>query len=125
MMVGDNIYHFDTKIRKWRQADSHHSNPDGSPNAKNLSTDTKSDKVLISRHFFYFGTNAPLVPGEIIAKIGFKNGIGYRVYEKGECASLIDWLQKNFGLALNRVQADPHDFEISEKRYSGKGSKVI
>jgi len=125
MMVGDNIYFLDPKTREWTQADSHHSNPDGSLNTKNLSADTKSDKVLISRRFFYFGTAAPMVPPGLLAEIGFKNGIGHRVFDEEDCVKLLDWLQRNFGGARNRVQADPHDFEISEKRYSGKGSKII
>jgi hypothetical protein len=125
MMVGDNIYYLEPTTSKWNQADSHHSNPDGTINAENLNTDTKSDKVLISRRFFYFGRNAPLVPPDMIANIGFKNGIGHRVYERGECAKLIDWLEQNFGLVVNTVHGDPYDFEISDKRYSGKGSKII
>jgi hypothetical protein len=124
MMVGDNIYHLDVRSKKWHQADSHHSNTDGSANAKNLGTDTKSDKVLISRHFAYFGKNAPIVPPELLNGIGFKNGIGHRVYDHGECDMLLDWLTLNFGKGFNTVLADPFDFEISEKRYSGTGSKI-
>ena len=125
MMVGDNIYYLDPETQKWNQADSHHSNADGSPNRKNLSTDTKSRNVLISRHFFYFGVNAPLVPADMISEIGFKNGIGHRVYDRDKCVKLIDWLQENFGFAVDTIQGDPFDFEISDKRYSGTGSKII
>ena len=52
MMVGDNIYFLNPSNGKWQQADSHHSNVDGSLNEKNLSTDTKSDKILLSHHFY-------------------------------------------------------------------------
>ena len=125
MMVGDNIYFLNPNTKLWQQADSHHSNADGSLNAKNLSTDTKSDKVLISRHFYYFGSAAPHVPEDIIGEIGFKNGIGHRVYDSGQCVRLTDWLQNTFGPQVNTVQGDPFDFEISDKRYSGEGSKII
>lgn len=125
MMVGDNIYFLDPGNNQWQQADSHHSNADGSPNEKNLSTDTKSDKVLISRHFYYFGSTAPDVPADIIGEIGFKNGIGHRVYDSEKCVRLIDWLKSTFGPEVNTVQGDPFDFEISDKRYSGEGSKII
>jgi hypothetical protein len=125
MMVGDNIYHLDGETNNWRQADSHHSNSDGSPNLKNLGTDTKSDRVLISRHFFYFGIEAPLVPTRIMQKIGFRNGIGHRVYRNNECDALIAWLEKDYKTDLNTVRADPYDFALSDKRYSGKGSKII
>jgi hypothetical protein len=125
MLVGDNIYHREPKSQKWQQADSHHSHPDGSPNLENLGRDTKCDKVLISRHFWYFGNTAPKVPPDIITSIGFKNGVGHRVYDYGRCAHLLEWLNKNFRSMLNRTQADPHDFRISDKRFSGHGSKIV
>jgi hypothetical protein len=125
MMVGDNIYFLDPKTNAWNQADSHHSNPDGSLNTKNLRTDTKSNKVLISRQFYYFGSAAPLVPAHILTRLGFKNGIGHRVFEVNDCVPLLSWLDATFSRAFNRVQGDPHDFDISDRRYSGKGSKII
>lgn len=125
MMVGDNIYFQDPTTHKWQQADSHHSNADGSLNEKNLSTDTKSVHVLISRHFYYFGSYAPSIPEGVIKAVGFKNGIGHRVYTAQQGAMLIEWLDKNFRTLVNTVQGDPFDFEISEKRYSGVGSTVI
>jgi hypothetical protein len=124
MMVGDNIYHRDT-TGHWYQADSHHSKTDGSVNPDNLRNDTKSDKVLISRHFYYFGIDAPVVPGNIISAIGFKNGIGHRIFEGDQCLSLIEWLHHNFGSYKNTIQADPFYFRISHKRYSPEGNKIL
>ncbi|WP_345783759.1 hypothetical protein [Luteolibacter rhizosphaerae] len=57
MLLGDNIYHQDLQ-GEWIQADSHHSNLDGSQNSHNTRNDTQKDAVLISTHFFYFGSNA-------------------------------------------------------------------
>lgn len=37
---GDNIYSKDAQTGRWRQADSHHSLEDGSPNPLNISADT-------------------------------------------------------------------------------------
>jgi hypothetical protein len=125
MMVGDNIYHFDRRTKKWHQADSHHSNADGSVNLKNLTTDTKSDKVLISDHFFYFGREAPLVPRQILNAIGYKNRRNYRVFDLTACADLIAWIDKSFKGSLNRVVADPFEFDQSSKRYAGHGSKIV
>ncbi len=125
MMVGDNIYFLNPDSKLWQQADSHHSNSDGSLNEKNLRTDTKSNKVLKSRHFYYFGRNAPQVPAGVLGEIGFKNGIGHRVYDSEKCVKLTDWLESTFGSKVNTVQGDPFDFEIGDKRYSGEGSKVI
>ena len=118
MMVGDNIYHFDKVQKKWQQADSHHSNEDGSVNQKNLSTDTKSDKVLISRYFFYFGKEAPCVPRHLLEAIGYKNQIGHRVFEDKTARCLTEWLHNSFIGSLNQVIDDPFDFSNSDERYS-------
>lgn len=124
MMVGDNIYHFDRSAKRWRQADSHHSNADGSVNTHNLRVDTKSDKVLISHHYFYFGSRAPVVPSHILESIGFRNGRNYRVFDEGICACLLDWLYTSHRESLKIVTADPFDFESSERRYSAADNKV-
>ena len=76
MMIGDNIYHRQGLTRDWTQVDSHHSNPDGTPNQINIKKDTSADRVLISREFFYFGRSAPAVPAEILSVLGFTNRIG-------------------------------------------------
>jgi hypothetical protein len=61
----------------------------------------------------------------MLPEIGFKNGRSHRVYKLQECARIVEWLEKTFGSAVNTVQADPYDFEISNKRYTGKGSEII
>jgi hypothetical protein len=124
MMVGDNIYHYDSIRQEWYQADSHHSNADGSVNPHNLRTDTKADNVLLSRHFFYFGREAPPIPSDLLDALGFKNGRHYRVFDADQCAGIIHWLQNSFGDSLNQVKADPFDFENSEKCYSADKNKI-
>jgi hypothetical protein len=124
MLVGDNIYHYDSHTRKWHQADSHHSNPDGSVNLHNLRTDTKSDKVLVSQHYFYFGSKAPAVPKRLLDAIGFTNGRNYRVFDAKACVGLIQWLHTSYSSLLNTVGADPFDFHQSDKRYSAGDNKV-
>ena len=124
MLVGDNIYHFDSLRKKWLQADSHHSNADGSVNIHNMHTDTKSDKVLLSQHFFYFGKEAPIVPVKLLEVIGYQNRRNYRVFDAKICTSLIKWLHNSFGKLLNQVPADPFDFADSQKRYSVATNKI-
>lgn len=124
MMVGDNIYRFNPTSCNWEQADSHHSNADGSVNAHNLEVDTQSDKVLVSDHFFYFGKKAPVVPSPLLSSVGYKNGRNYRVLPLGVCSEMIAWLYQTFGKALNKVVDAPFDFGTSEKRYSVKGNKI-
>ncbi len=125
MMVGDNIYYRDPATDKWHQADSHHSNADGSINQANLKTDTRyTENVLISDEFFYFGTEAPIVPNNLLDSIGYKNHRGYRVFAADAVADLIVWLKNSFGKSVNSIIGDPFDFDVSEKRYSGRGSKI-
>jgi hypothetical protein len=123
MMVGDNIYHRPDGESVWQQLDSHHSLADGSPNPLNVEKDTSANRVLISRHFFYFGKEAPSVPPEILNRLGFKNGIGHRVFDAQHCTALLDWIATHRE-ATNTILADPFDFKKSEKRYTGKGSAV-
>lgn len=120
MIAGDNIYYLDATQNIWCQADSYHSNPDGSTYLPHLYKDTKSNKVLISNHFFYFGKKAPLVPNALLQAIGYKNKINHRVFEHRIAGGLVEWLYNSFGGALNQVIGDPFDFYQSEKRFSGK-----
>lgn len=58
---GDNIYHHVNGV--WVQEPSHHSFSDGM-NFTNLNRDTKTDRVLIAKEFYYFGKDAILLPTE-------------------------------------------------------------
>ena len=122
-MVGDNIYHRPEGAADWQQLDSHHSLEDGSPNPLNIEKDTKANRVLISRHFFYFGKDAPQVPTHILRGLGFVNRIGHRVFDAEDCTALLEWIVSHRE-AENTVLSDPFDFKQSAKRYTGKGSAV-
>ena len=125
MMVGDNIYFRDPDSNIWSQADSHHSKSDGTINQINLKTDTgATENVLISDEFFYFGTTAPIVPNDLLNSLGYKNHRGHRVFAADAAADLVAWLKNSFGKSVNIILGDPFDFNVSEKRYSGRGSKL-
>ena len=124
MMVGDNIYHRDQNDNSWHQADSHHSNPDGSPNLLNVNKDTSADRVLLSRDFFYFGRTAPVVPSSLLEQLGFRNGRNHRVFEDCRCVALLNWLATECRGARNVIAGDPFDFDHSARRYSGRGSSL-
>ena len=122
MMVGDNIYHRDSDSAPWQQADSHHSHADGSINQLNLARDTQSDRVLISQHFFYFGSAAPCVPIELLDALGYQNRRNHRTFGdeyKTSVDRLIAWIETTFRGDRNQVIADPFDFQKSEDRYAG------
>jgi hypothetical protein len=124
MMVGDNIYHRLPRTRAWQQEDSHHSNPDGTPNPHNVINDTKADRVLLSTEFFYFGRNAPTVPRQILEDLGYVNTRNYRVFTAEQASALVDWLRATFGRQVNLVLGAPFDFEGSARRYSAGDNKI-
>lgn len=59
---GDNIYHH-ADDATWIQENSHHSKVDGI-NEINLTHDTQTDRVLISKLYWYFGANAIDLPSK-------------------------------------------------------------
>ncbi len=124
MMVGDNIYYRDPSSREWRQADSHHSNSDGTINTHNLEKDTKTDRVLISNEFYYFGAQAPQVPNVVLNGMGYRNCRDYRVFELSACTEFMTWLHREYGRERNLVSGDPFDFAESSKRYSVQDNKI-
>jgi hypothetical protein len=92
---GDNIYHRHGKT--WRQADSHHSLPGGAINPKNVESDTKADRVLISRSFAYWGGSGPAIPTEFRDWNGVdivRKSIGHRHnFPADLVASFLQWLE--------------------------------
>jgi hypothetical protein len=59
-LYGDNIYH--QLDGQWIQVNSHHSLETGQPNQRNISHDTKVNRLLIARKFVYFGSAAIPIP---------------------------------------------------------------
>lgn len=64
LAFGDNIYRPDG-AGGWIQLDSHHSFHDGSPNPANTVADTKTDSVLTSRDYIYWGGDGPQIPTQL------------------------------------------------------------
>jgi hypothetical protein len=124
MMLGDNIYHR-AQDGTWRQADSHHSQSDGSADPHNIQRDTSADRVLISRHFYYFGGAAPTIPSAHLSAIGFQNAIGHRVYPFLQCEDLVHWLETAYLRELNTVFAVPFLFRQSTARYSVRNDRIV
>lgn len=58
---GDNIYHRG-RDGGWRQENSHHSLADGTANTLNVEHDTKTDRILVSDSFTYWGAVGPEIP---------------------------------------------------------------
>jgi hypothetical protein len=124
-IVGDNIYHHTPGAGGWHQEDSHHSQPDGTPDPCNIQHDTQTDRVLISDHFIYFGRATLIIPVDVLKQIGFHNAIGHRVYSLAEAQPLLSWLKAVFGNQMNHVLGDPFQFTSSGARYSKKTDRII
>ncbi len=75
---GDNIYHRDRSSSEWIQADSHHSQEDGSPNQLNITHDTQSETVLVGKEYYYWGNSGPIIPNK------FRSYDGYDVCHSGQ-----------------------------------------
>lgn len=124
-MLGDNIYHKDGN-EAWIQEDSHHSNPDGTYNRKNLNRDTgRCDQVLISDFFLYFGSNAIEINLE---SIGYKR---IRNFKK-TCLStstageeLISSIWKGNLNNKNHIISDPCQFMKSHQRVDQETGRII
>lgn len=112
-MYGDNIYHMVDE--DWYQANSHHSLEDGSVNMKNLTKDTRSDSVLISDIFYYFGSNNIEIPPKLVALL-CKSGRAHRYADPVAFASLLDILNRHFEPGYN---GDPIQF-TKFCRYKGE-----
>ena len=90
---GDNIYHRENG--KWLQADSRHSQIGGEPNLLNLKRDTaKTDRVLISSEFTYWGGDGPSIPAKF-ADFVHKTP-GYRAFfSEADIARFLDWIGRD------------------------------
>ncbi len=112
---GDNIYHHDINTGMWLQENSHHSNEE-EINYINLNKDTGADAVLISDKYWYFGSNACILPADFNSVVSY--GRPYKKIENEDIVSgLIRWLSVNFN---EKINGRPFDWTSGFKRYNGK-----
>ena len=125
VLVGDNIYHTN-HLGGWVQEDSHHSNPDGSPNEVNLVQDTgATDQVLISRQFLYFGSAAVIVN---LNQIGYgrsrvRDCCKYPFADSPAAVELVQQTVADHREDLNQVIGDPIHFESAHMRVDQQSGK--
>ena len=95
---GDNIYHRDPNSDIWTQDNSHHSHPNGSPNQRNIAHDTKTNRVLVSDDYIYWGGAGPKIPArfsdpkgiDLYARRGHKNK-----YPDADVQEFVVWLRSH------------------------------
>ncbi|BEL85930.1 hypothetical protein SM12VA4_25910 [Serratia marcescens] len=114
-ILGDNIYHQDDN-NGWIQEDSHHSNADGSFNMTNLERDTRTDQVLISRYFYYFGDKAVDVDLDSIGYHRIRDYIKLCLDHSIPANDLIKKIDTEFHSDKNIVISDPCQFSDFYKR---------
>ncbi|WP_420723120.1 hypothetical protein [Hwanghaeella sp. LZ110] len=76
---GDNIY--EPIEMGWKQLNSYHSNPNGTPNHDHIRRDTSVQRVLVSDRFIYCGAQGDRLPDRFQPDGEFPvvmTGIGYR-----------------------------------------------
>ncbi|RKT46644.1 hypothetical protein [Thiocapsa rosea] len=125
LMLGDNIYH-KNEMGEWLQEDSHHSNPDGTPNLGNLHRDTKhSDQVIISRYFLYFGSQAQTVDLESIAYGRIRNYKKTSLSDSAAARRLISAIIRDNRSNINLIVSDPCQFLDSHQRVDQGTGKTV
>jgi hypothetical protein len=90
----------------------------------NLKTDTLSEKVLVSNHFYYFGKSAPIVD---LVSLGYKNHIGASKLPISNVtvANFIELIEQDYKKGMNLILADPFDFLAASKRVNQATGKII
>lgn len=93
---GDNIYE-PIGPSKWRQLNSYHSKPDGTPNDQHKHRDTSVERVLASEDFVYYGGEGPKLPKKFLSG-GCMDlchaGQNYRrVRDEKVIAEFVEWLR--------------------------------
>ena len=125
MMLGDNIYHKEEN-GTWMQEDSHHSNQDGSPCLDNLIRDTgKTDQVLISKCFFYFGDKAQSVDLNSIGYNKIRNYKKIKLTTSHKARDIITSIFCQNRNNLNILISDPCQFLKSHERVNQETGKKL
>lgn len=108
-LFGDNIYHRNPATGRWIQEDSHHSRSDGTPFKINRDHDTKTDRVLISDDFVYFGGDAIELPSRFRGANRLrKKGQGHRSnFSDAYVQSVVEWVRS---LSVWGLQGRPASF---------------
>ena len=101
MACGDNIYHRPTPGGKLAQAHSYHSKRDGTEEPEHIKHDTgRTQRVLLSRRFKYFGGNGPDLPNLDDQNIAEPIRNKRRNFSERDRRTLIAWVESLKGRGL-------------------------
>lgn len=122
-MYGDNVYHTDKSenpIRKYIQEHCAHSNKDWTVNLGHYEQDTRTNKVLLSQTFYYFGDHYISIPQEhACICLGKKDKRGNMAYHdlQGKDAKIqafADWLASNYEIGIHGDPCNWKEFKLPE-----------
>lgn len=95
-MYGDNFYHTDPVTKKPIQEPSAHSHPNAEKRQKHINRDTSGKFVPLSKQFYYFGENAPIIPEELRQICCKGRDFQYNKIPEIVKMKFIQWLETNF-----------------------------
>lgn len=86
---GDNIYSKQPGSDLWVQSNSHHAFEDGSPNPRNIATDTSTDRVLVAHDYVYWGGSGPKIDPQF-RSFGEENICAHRGHKSNFSSAIIE-----------------------------------
>lgn len=115
-MHGDNVYHTDMITGKVIQENCAHSLKDGTEHSGHKKRDTEGMNVLISRSFYYFGDQAPLVPDEFSYIINDSRNLKFKdlMGEDIKIQRFTDWLASKYNYGIYGDPCNWRDYHLKE-----------
>ena len=95
---GDNIYHRDQITNNWIQENSHHSYENGKPNQRNIDSDTKTNRVLLSDKYVYSGGYGPTIPSNVrnFGGVDLRAARGYKKnFPDAMVHRVVEWIKSH------------------------------
>ena len=109
-MYGDNFYH--TVDERMVQEPSAHSNPDLEQRIKLYNKDVKGKRVLLSKTFYYFGDNCPLIPAELQTICSSGRAYKYKKITEEQINSFVSWLESNYTVGIHGDPCNWKEFKL-------------
>lgn len=109
-MYGDNFYH--TVDERMVQEPSAHSNPDLEQRIKLYNKDVKGKRVLLSKTFYYFGDNCPLIPTELQTICSSGRAYKYKKITEKQIKSFVSWLESNYTVGIHGDPCNWKEFKL-------------
>lgn len=100
-MYGDNFYHTDPESKKPIQELCAHAHPNAEKRQKHIERDTSGKFVPLSRHFYYFGDQAPIIPSNLRQICCLGRDFQYRKIPDKIKKDFIRWLESSFELGIH------------------------